>query len=571
MTTYCLNPNQTWLAVYNLNTATMPTNNTVFSELIADLSANWTSATIKAWEWSLFEVWMIATIEQLNADKKATAREVVLISWITDNVLTLTRWYEKCVMDDTASPKVLWNTKQAFTSWARISVYVSKALLNWVQTRLSQVNCPCNTQVYNDSLALSSCVESNYDDLWNWVVQKYYECCWDYWYWTGCDWNCVVDWIVYLEADKIYKFCNLTICEWGCIRFINEWLPQIYVKENFINNWVLDLRGWMYVWECSLTRCWKTICNKHCLSEYEALCFGCGWDWWYWIMWRWCTGCDRESLICWWQWWKGWSCWTNWCSADWCNGWKGWTWWDNWCQWQGWGWGWGWWDFWNWGKGWTWWYGWWWRTNWWRWLWWSWGNAWIFGRWWDWWDAWSWCNYWWTDWWGWVWWKGWNGWIWWTWWVGDNGWWWNAWSYWFQWGKGWDWWDWIVCWGNGWWGNGNCGWNWGKAITNMYALFLSAKIICNYWDICWEWGKGWNGWYGTWYCSCYCQRKWWDWGCGWNGWDILTISEDYAVFWNITVAWGCGWTWGTSNYWSTWSAWANWTAWCHYCLTHILH
>ena len=40
MTTYCLDPNYTWLAVYNLNTATMPTNNVVFSELIADLSAN---------------------------------------------------------------------------------------------------------------------------------------------------------------------------------------------------------------------------------------------------------------------------------------------------------------------------------------------------------------------------------------------------------------------------------------------------------------------------------------------------------------------------------------------------
>lgn len=105
----------------------------------------------------------------------------------------------------------------------------------------------------------------------------------------------------------------------------------------------------------------------------------------------------------------------------------------------------------------------------------------------------------------------------------------------------------------------------------MYALFLAARIVCNNWSICWKWGNGWNGWYWTWYESCWYQRKWWDWGCGWNGWDILTVSENYAVVWNITVAWWTWWTWWTSNYGSAWSNWANWTAWCHYCLIHILH
>ena len=47
MTTYCLDPNETWLAVYTLNTATMPTNNVVFSNITADISASATSITVK--------------------------------------------------------------------------------------------------------------------------------------------------------------------------------------------------------------------------------------------------------------------------------------------------------------------------------------------------------------------------------------------------------------------------------------------------------------------------------------------------------------------------------------------
>lgn len=50
MTTYDLNPNETWLAVYNLNTATMPTNNVVFSNITADISANATQIQVTAGE-----------------------------------------------------------------------------------------------------------------------------------------------------------------------------------------------------------------------------------------------------------------------------------------------------------------------------------------------------------------------------------------------------------------------------------------------------------------------------------------------------------------------------------------
>ena len=319
MTTYCLNPNETRLAVYNLNTWTMPTNNIVFSHITANLSNSATSIAITSWEWALFTWWMIATIEQLNSDWKATAREVVLISWINWNTLSIVRWYEKCVMNDLASPKVLWNTPQTFTSWAKISVYISRALLNWVQTRLQQINCPCNTCVYNQALEVSSCVLNNCDDRRDKLLETKACCCYnDKWFWSWCDWDCTMSWNVFLCANREYEFNNLTIEEWACVRFEWQWVPTIRVKKCFCNMWVIDLRWWTFVWCCSATDVYSstTVWNNADSTAYNSMCFWCWWIWWSW----WCVWWNATSN-CWWDWWNA----QNWCArepatcADWFN------------------------------------------------------------------------------------------------------------------------------------------------------------------------------------------------------------------------------------------------------------
>lgn len=528
----------------------MPTKNVVFSEITADLSASWTSLTVKTGEWVLFEQWMIATLEQMNADWKATAREVVLINNVSWNTITITRWYEQCVMNDLASPKEMWNTPQAFTTWARLSVYVSKALLNWVQTRLEQVNKPCNTQVYNDTMALNSCILNNCND-WRdkLIAKKACDCYNDKWFWSGCDWDCVMSWNVFLCANKEYEFNNLTIEEWACVRFEWQGVPTIRVKRVLCNMWVIDLRWWTFVWCCS--KCdvysWTSISNNADQSAYNAMCFGCWWAGWDW----WCSWWNATAS-CGWDWWNA----ENGCyrvaptPADWCNGWNGAE-WDS-CPrnnrqcWSG---------------------GWWW----WVWLWNGW-NGWHGASWstsdsysMDGWDAWA----------------GWNGWIWWRWWDG----WWNG--GWYASWTPWRWWNWYIGWNawfwNGWrdcmsswnavWWNGiiqgwkgsdhwrafTNWWDWWCAINNMYWLLLYACEIINS-NIC---AKGWIGW--DWWCNAmprsYARAGWAGW-CWANWWKVFVWYFRDFQEWLVDVSgweWWKGWASGDSAL--KWADWTPWTAW----------
>ena len=540
----------------------MPTKNVVRSTLTANLSNAWTTITITPWEASLFEIWVIATIEQLNVEWKATAREVVSIVWINWDTLTIVRWYENCVMDDTATPKELWNTPQSFTAWAKISVYISRALLNWVQVRLKDYNLPCNISVYNQEMVLTQCIANNCDDwrdaLYNEKIRRCYNDCW---FWDWSDWDCVIETDTFLNANCNYNFKNLTICSWVLVRFCWAGIPRINVQRKFCNMGTIDLRGWTYVWGCSKVDCITgcTVSNNYCQAEYNALCLGCGWAWW---SDDWKAGCNATNG-CWWKWWK-WGCdWAEWADPSWYNWGNGATWWSYWwgtysCGWW-WGWGWGWYWTWNWGRWWDWWYSY-------KWVlyanWWDWGNGWIWWRWWDWW-TWWWSNNSYTStnhafgWhWG-------NGYMWWNWWNWGN---YSADRQWTEALCGGKWWNWIICWWNAGisfhstWTRGH----WGCAINNMYGLIIHA---CEYYNNCIEarWGCWWN-WSSedgfqssTWHTP-------WDWGCWANGWKVSVAYIKLLQAWNVNVAWWCWWKWGCAyckSWWDyvRWVDWANWNAW----------
>ena len=569
----------------------MPTKNVVRSTLTANLSNAWTTITITPWEASLFEIWVIATIEQLNVEWKATAREVVSIVWINWDTLTIVRWYENCVMDDTATPKELWNTPQSFTAWAKISVYISRALLNWVQVRLKDYNLPCNISVYNQEMVLTQCIANNCDNWRDALYQEKIKRCYnDCWFWDWSDWDCVIEGNTFLCANRNYNFKNLTICPNVTVRFRWAWTPRINVQRTFCNMWIIDLRGWDYVWAYSKIDCITgcTVSNNYCQTAYNALCLGCGWAWWQGCYCSGCRGCNA-TWSWWWAWWdwgQGWYCyrsdntnesyatdWWPWWPADWYNGWNWWYWGEWWgsCYkdyspssrpwWWGWG---GWWYLtWNW---WNWWDAWWvykWVV-WWKW--WDGWNGWIFGRWWNWgqWTttsnscSWQWDN------------RGWNGW---------NGYWWgDGWAAWWGWSwldwrkswSGWDWGNWIVCWWNWAWsnaGNGNKqSWKWWCAINNMYGLILHA---CEYYNTYiqakwWDWGN----WGSAPSSTASWTPRWWYWwngGCAANGWKVSVVYVKLKQQWNINVAWWTWWKWGynyTYNCCCSYQPdWANWNAW----------
>lgn len=546
MTTYCLDPSMPFKAIYNLNTWTMPTDNIVFSHLTTDITSADTTIHITTWEGILFKQWEIATIEQLNSNWKVIAREVILIADIEDDELTIVRATEQCVIDDTASPKVLDNIPLDFTAWAKISVYVSRALLNWVQVKLSQVNCPCNTCVYEQALALDECF-NNCCDYWRaklydkLACKCWYRCCV---FGNGSDWDCVMSWNVYLQANRVYQFNNLTICSWACIRFEWQWVPQIRVRHCFINNGTIDMRWGQCTGACSLADdvSWQTISNSSC--NWCPRCWGVwgnsAWDHCYWDPWKWCTWSNWSAS----WWWAGWAGWSGcvWCAASWYNGWNWWNgWWRTYSGWWGWwGWGWGW----RFGNGWNW------------WTWWAYIDYWYNGwTWWTWWNA----GYWWT---GWNWWDRCGNWAYNYWWA-----WWN-WYVWWNWTSWWNWGLWVIQWWSGWTAPSICwwsGWKGWDAVNNMFWLLLTARLFNNQnWKICSKWWQWWNGWNWNWSNCCTWYTNWWR---GWNGanWGcVIFIYWNCIKQWTIDVSWWSGWTW-----WCTYAChcreanWTNWTAWSY--------
>lgn len=552
--------------------------NNLRSELTSNVSSSATTINITSWEWILWENNMVACLEHYEWEI-CTKREIVKITAKNTDTFTVSRWFAVCIMND--ETKAQWSTKQSFSTGDYLSLYFSKELWESITTWCVN-NANAIAQMSEHITTIKNCIDwcCNNRIAQVWCLNDSHFT--NGWFWNASDWDCVVEaWNHFRCADHVYNFKNLTICEWACIRFEGEWVPQIKVYDHYINNWVIDTRAW-YQKTCA---CWKQICFwKNCCASGDNSDNNCIVPWTYWVWWcgcnswatiNWCSWCCA-SWDMWWYGWKGWDwyiawnvCnpWWAWWANDWCNGWTGWYWgswpWAScWSGWTGWGWGWwGWaWRFWN---GWAWWHGWtgWWNYNyrtrpWWNgWCWW---NSWL---WWTWWTGWVW----WTNWPSEIWWCWWNGWCW---YIGWNGWtWWNtarqSWRNWSAWWTGWNWGCWVICWWNGWnswcWNCASCWthhwWNWWNALTNIYWLIMNVRCAC--WTGCiracgWVW---WNGWTTPW---------WWRFAWyGWNGWNGANGWQVIYAYMHGTPETICvnGWAWGCWGSWNWYCDWTDWTAW----------
>lgn len=518
--------------------------NNMRSELVADVSTSATSIAITSWEWVLRETDTVACLEHYE-NNVCTKREIVKITAINSDTMTITRWFAECVMND--NTKTQWQTKQSFVVWDFLSVYLTKELresiTSWITTNqtnlatmVARITAPRN--------CINDCCQSRKDAIDCAYTDKY---CWNAWFWTWADWDCVIDTDTFLDASCEYNFNNLTICPDVLVRFEWEWVPTINVRNNFKNCWIIDLRAW-YVPNCCQTDCrliqWCEICNQR--SDWCACCGWTGWAGWTYSSHCWCawkTWCSWDCSTWWygWDWWNWntWWTWCPWCAPDWCNGWDWWRGWSNPNSYSWWGWGWG---------------------GWWAWRFWNWWNGW---EWWIW-DEWAhqhgvgWNG--WNSWLRWIWWKGW------LWWSTWNNWAWNGWN-WYIWGEGWDWWEcwrawngwcWIVVWWKGWdWLCNKRAWDWWNAITNVYWFHLNARNIRNN---CvnahgWDWWKGWKA-------DC-----WQSWN-GWNGanwWQMIVSYANMREQWCFDVS---AWLWGEpwfvihqSCWWTSWCSWCAWQDW----------
>lgn len=497
--------------------------NNLKSEIVWSVSANDSTVSITPGEWVLRANNTVACLEHYE-NEICTKREVIKITSISDNTLTITRSFAVCVMNDKTKEK--GDTSFSFDEWDFLSMYLSKelreSLTDWVgdnqtayETMLENLAVP-RTCINNCLTTRQSAIDTAYRTKFWWVA----------WFWNGSDWDCVISEDTFLDAWREYNFRNLTICPDVLVRFEGAGVPTINVRDKFCNLWTIELKA-PYVNSASILECWcscwKEVCNKP--TDWGACCGGAWWanGWCVWEPW---------TETSWWKWW-GVIDWTEWWEPDWLNWWE-WAYPTNRCNWYWWGWG-GWWGwrYWNGWTGWRWWY------------------CWVQTSWWKWWNGWNSWLYWtgWTGWRAWGAYSAWSSWYWWNWWNWYYWWyWWDGWNCWYA----WNWWCWII---EGWhWWNA-CGdyaqpWCWWNAITNVYWFHLNARCIFNN---CvnargWNWGEWWN-WSGS-SCNYHftCGCPWWngaDWGqmivtyCKMieegcfdvNGWDGWLWGRTYACLW----------------------------------------
>ncbi len=224
--------------------------NNATTKLTAWIWTTSTSVSVTAWEWWLFIDNSIATLEHKDSDWNVVKREVVLITNISWDTLTIQRAYWPCVIDDTAENKEMQATAQSFSVWDTLSIYVASEVIQDLYTPAQQVASLC------------TCICNCHDTRMQQAKQKMLDCYWDISYWTGCDWDCVLSWCVYLDATKEYVFRNLTICAWACVRFVWSGIPKIHVNWNFISDWIIDLIWWCTVWTNSFRNCFWTVSNN---------------------------------------------------------------------------------------------------------------------------------------------------------------------------------------------------------------------------------------------------------------------------------------------------------------------
>ena len=557
--------------------------NNVFGTLAVPISSLSTSIQLNNGEWARFSVNQLATLENTE-DWKVKKREIVLITAIVWDVLTVTRKYEPCPSSDDANTQ--WQVSFAFWVDDTISAYITKEHFDKIDDSINDIYENWLDKLRTDVVSWLQVKISGWPIL---IWSSYYDFAW----WTLTltnnatnyieideDWNLVVnttDWT--LENAKISKVTT----SWWAVTNIEDWrLWTVWGKIGWVD--IHELTEKTYINkddEFLITDSENIYQNKKIKAENILL------NLWDWSDWNCVISSDtimeakkynfENFTVC--SWVKLCFCWDAIpvikvrCLFD--NQWEiylqnihltekianiispiwivktvaniKWLseiveeiWWDWWYR----------------GR----------RLGaWWVVCWYCWAN---WGDWWWIWESWcNWCDDWTRTWWaGWTWTEfAWGGWWWWAWWCWSVVWcnWWNAsWCTWWKWGDWWTcwwwwggWWFWLCQWGDWWnWWAGNVSWSWG-----------------NWWNSCCLWWNWWNWWGGStsyaqltdwwrwwdWYC---CWWNWWAGGAFWNWWDWGNwIMVKWWNWWCAsTTCWWRGWNWWYSVYWCWWNWWAWW-------------
>jgi len=140
--------------------------NNVFGTLSAPISSLATTIQLNNWQWQRFSVNQLATLENIE-DWKVKKREIVLITAINWDVLTVTRKYAPCPADDEANTQ--WQVSFSFWADDTISAYIDKEHFDKIEAWFENTNDEIDDILENWDYKLRT-----YKTTWLWVEVKWW-------------------------------------------------------------------------------------------------------------------------------------------------------------------------------------------------------------------------------------------------------------------------------------------------------------------------------------------------------------------------------------------------------------
>ena len=129
--------------------------NNVYSYLAIALSADATTMQVNDWDIFPSQFPFIVTLEHYDDDWNCVKREIVKCTEKDWNTITIERWFESCVADDTANPKQLQQAPFNFVAGDSVSLTLTSEFIKDVQDEVWRQLNALNTA--NACLAATNC------------------------------------------------------------------------------------------------------------------------------------------------------------------------------------------------------------------------------------------------------------------------------------------------------------------------------------------------------------------------------------------------------------------------------
>ena len=184
--------------------------NNVFAELNVPVSSLWTTLQLKSWQWARrgTDFPILATLESFNSSWKCTKREIVRITAISWDNLTVVRWVAPCPSSDDANTQ--WTTTFSFQADDKLSLYITKEHFDKVEDWFTNTNNEIDDLHTNGTDELRT-----YKTTWLWVEVK---------------------------AGKVLVWSSYYDFEWWTLTLTNNATNYIEINENGIL--VANTTGW---------------------------------------------------------------------------------------------------------------------------------------------------------------------------------------------------------------------------------------------------------------------------------------------------------------------------------------